>query len=146
MLLRSLPLALLDAANRAGRAAGRAVLVQSTAAGPRRRPDRAGRLYTLVERGVEDGRPVERARLVGAVARALVAERDWPPVRALAAAPALRAIVSNVTEAGFRADPDDARAPADDAAGRAPAGFVGKLAALLHARFRALAPRRRCCS
>jgi mannitol-1-phosphate/altronate dehydrogenase len=81
---------------------------------------------------------VERARLVGAVARALVAERDWPAVRALAAAPALRAVVSNVTEAGFRAHPDDARAPADDAAGRAPAGFVGKLAALLHARFRAL--------
>jgi tagaturonate reductase len=138
MLLRSLPLALLDAANRAGRAAGRAVLVQSTAAGLADALTAQDGLYTLVERGLEDGRPVERARLVGAVARALVAERDWPTVRALAATPALRAVVSNVTEAGFRAHPDDGRAPADDAAGRAPAGFVGKLAALLHARFRAL--------
>jgi len=138
MLLRSLPIALLDAANRAGRAAGRAVLVQSTAAGLADTLAAQDGLYTLVERGLEDGVPVERARLVGAVARALVAERDWPAVRELAAAPTLRAIVSNVTEAGFRAHPDDWRAPADDAAGRAPTGFVGKLVALLHARFRAL--------
>lgn len=138
MLVRSLPVALLDAANRAGRAAGRAVLVQSTPAGLADALTAQDGLYTVVERGLEGGVPVARTQLVGAVARALVAERDWPAVRHLAAAPTLRAVVSNVTEAGFRAGPDDGRAPADDAVGRAPAGFVGKLVALLHARFRAL--------
>jgi tagaturonate reductase len=138
MLLRSLPLALLDDANRAGRAAGRAVLVQSTGGGNAEAFGAQEGLYALVERGLADGAPVERARLVGAVSRALDARRDWAAVRAAAATPALRVVVSNVTEAGFRAHPADGHAAADDAAGRAPEGFVGKLVALLHARYRVL--------
>src|SRR2546430_16254092 len=61
-------------------------------------------LFTLVERGLEHGAPVERTRLVGAISRALVADAEWPAVRDVVARPELQVIVSNVTEAGFRSD------------------------------------------
>jgi len=35
-------------------------------------------LFTLVERGLEHGAPVERMRLVGAISRALLADAEWP--------------------------------------------------------------------
>src|SRR5258708_34317002 len=76
-------------------------------------------LFTLVERGLEHGAPVERTRLVGAISRALLADTEWPAVRDLVVRPELRVIVSNVTEAGFRMD----------------GSFPARLTDLLHARF-----------
>src|SRR2546430_12445359 len=66
-------------------------------------------LFTLVERGLEHGAPVERTRLIGAISRALIADAEWPAARDLVARPELQVIVSNVTEAGIRTD---ARLPA----------------------------------
>lgn len=76
-------------------------------------------LFTLVEQGLENGARVDRARLIGAISRALVADTDWDAVRALVARPELQVIVSNVTEAGFRSD----------------APFPARLLDLLRARF-----------
>ena len=76
-------------------------------------------LFTLVERGLEHGAPVERTRLIGAISRALTADAEWPAVRDLVARPELQVIVSNVTEAGFRPD----------------SGFPARLTDLLHTRF-----------
>ena len=102
MLLRALCAESVDAANRARAFNGRIVVVQSTAQGNARAMNAQDGLFTLVERGLQNGAPVERTRLIGSIARALVADTEWEAARAVAARPELRVIVSNVTEAGFR--------------------------------------------
>ena len=104
MLLRALCAASVDAANRAGRSAGRIVVVQSTPHGHARALNDQDGLFTLVERGLENGERVERTRLIGAISRALRADTEWDTVREIAARPELQVIVSNVTEAGFQID------------------------------------------
>lgn len=126
MLLRALCAASVDAANRSGGFHGRIVVVQSTPQGNARALNSQDGLFTLVERGLRNGAPVDHSRLIGAVSRALVADADWPAVRAAVAQPELQVIVSNVTEAGFRLDDD---APTSHAS------FPTRLTDLLHARF-----------
>ncbi|HET9706871.1 MAG TPA: tagaturonate reductase [Gemmatimonadales bacterium] len=101
MLLRALSAAAVDASVRQGRAAGRIVVVQSTPQGAASAVNAQGGLFTLVERGLENGAPVDRSRLIGSISRALVADTQWDAVRAVVARPELQVIVSNVTEAGF---------------------------------------------
>jgi tagaturonate reductase len=136
MLLRALCVASVDAANRVGAFNGRMVVVQSTAHGSAGAINAQDGLFTLVERGLRDGSPIERTHVIGAVSRALVADTEWPAVRAAAAQPELQVIVSNVTEAGFRLDGDLARPGATGAC--APAGFPAKLVDVLHTRFERL--------
>src|SRR5438034_8125801 len=97
MLLRALCAASIDAANRAGAFNGRLVVVQSTPQGNARAINTQDGLFTLVERGLQNGAPVERTRLIGSISRALVADAEWAAVRQVAARPELQAIVSNVT-------------------------------------------------
>jgi len=122
MLLRALSAAAVDAANQRGRFNGRIVVVQSTPHGAARTMNAQSGLFTLVERGLENGVPVERARVVGSISRALAADTQWDAVRAAVARPELQVIVSNVTEAGFRPD----------------GPFPGRLVDLLRNRFAAL--------
>src|SRR2546422_2119873 len=119
MLLRALCATFVDAANTAGTFSGRSVVIQSTPHGQARALNAQDGLFTLVERGLEHGAPVERTRLIGAISRALIADAEWPAVRDLVARPELQVIVSNVTEAGFRPD----------------ASFPARLTDLLHTRF-----------
>jgi len=122
ILLRALSATAVDAANRQGRFNGRIVVVQSTPHGVARNMNAQHGLFTLVEQGLENGATVDRARLIGAISRAVVADTEWDAVRALVARPELQVIVSNVTEAGFRRD----------------APFPARLLDLLRARFAAL--------
>ena len=122
MLLRALCAASVDAANRAGRLAGRIVVVQNTPHGNARALNAQDGLFTLVERGLESGRRVERTSLIGAISRALVADTEWEAVRKIVARPEIQVIVSNSTEAGFRID----------------AVFPARLTDALHARFELL--------
>lgn len=94
MLLRALCDAAVDAANRAGKRAGRIVVVPSTPQGTQRADAIKAQdgLFTLVERGLSGGERVERVTLIGAIS---------PRVVEL---PELRVIISNVSEAGFRSD------------------------------------------
>jgi tagaturonate reductase len=119
MLLRAVCAASVDAANSAGTFSGRIVVVQSTPQGQASALNAQDGLFTLVERGLADGAPVDRARLIGSISRALIADTEWPAVHDLVARPELQVIVSNVTEAGFR--PDGA--------------FPARLTDLLHTRF-----------
>jgi len=119
MLLRALCAASVDAANRAGAFNGRIVVVQSTPHGHARTINAQDGLFTLVERGLQNGAAVERSRLIGSLSRALVADAEWDAVCEVAARPELQVIVSNVTEAGFRLE----------------AGFPARLTDVLRARF-----------
>jgi tagaturonate reductase len=141
MLLRALPAALVDAATRAGDFDGRIVVVQSTARGWAAALNAQSGLFTLVERGVQRGELVDRSRLIGSVSRALVADREWGAVRAVAADPKLRVIVSNVTEAGFRlvgADLEPGGGAVRPNEPTAPKSFPAKLTDVLYHRFRRL--------
>jgi tagaturonate reductase len=89
-------------------------------------------LFTVLLRGIENGREVQSRRLVSCVRTAIDPYADWPAMRALAARPSLRFVVSNTTEAGI-ADVEEAFAPET-----CPTSFPAKVAALLHARFEAL--------
>jgi len=122
MLLRALVADAVDVANRAGASAGRIVVVQSTPRGNADTLNAQDGLFTLVERGLENGKRIERTRLIGAISRALQADTAWDAVRDTALAPEMRAIVSNVTEAGFRID----------------SRFPARLTDLLYARFERL--------
>lgn len=122
MLLRALCASSVDAANRAGAFNGRIVAVQSTPQGRARAINAQDGLFTLVEQGLQNGAPVQRTRLIGSIARALVADTEWEAVREIVAQPELQVIVSNVTEAGFRRE----------------AAFPARLTDVLRARFERL--------
>ena len=121
MLLRALCVAAVDSANRTGARAGRVVVVQSTAEGAARAQalNAQDGLFTLVERGLSDGKPLERTSVIGAISRALSADSQWDTVLDVAAQPEIRVIISNVSEAGFKID----------------APFPARLTEALHARF-----------
>jgi len=107
--------------------APRIIAVETTGSGMAARLAAQGSAYHLVVRGLVDGRPVERVTRISAIDRTIDARADWPAVLAAACDPDLRAIVSNVTEAGYVTDPDPATPPATGA-------YPGKLLALLLAR------------
>lgn len=111
-------------------------MVSSTAEGDRRVAHlnaRGGR-FTLAYRGVEsDGSVVDTWREVRSIQRALSAAADWPAVLETARDPAIRVVVSNVTESALKLadNPDDDRPDLSP-----PASFPAKLTQWLHARFR----------
>ena len=89
-------------------------------------------LYTVLARGIRDGKEIHERRVVGSVSDAFDAATAWDRALAYAADPGLEVIVSNTTESGIV----EADEPPPGAA--APASFPGKLAVLLQARFQAL--------
>ncbi|HYD32046.1 MAG TPA: tagaturonate reductase [Azospirillaceae bacterium] len=89
-------------------------------------------LYTVLLRGIENGREVEARRVVSCVSDALNPYAEWDRVTAHATSPALRFFISNTTEAGI-ADTEEPYTP-----GVCQNSFPAKVAALLHARYRAL--------
>ena len=132
--LRAFVDTLVSELNAAGRNVGQIVVVQSTGDGDRaRRLNAQGGRFHVVVRGLEGGITVDRVQPVDSVARALAANAEWNAVVAVACAPALRAVVSNTTEAGFTLDAADASAPQSEAA---PRSYPARLLALLRARVR----------
>lgn len=121
----------LQLADVAGDHVGRVVAVQ-------RKPDhrsaaftRQDGLYTLILRGIENGQPTERKRIIASISDSLSAETEWNQVIAAAVRPSTRVIVSNVTETGLALGPSDAISD------HPPLGFPGKLTQLLHKRWQA---------
>ncbi|WP_428391446.1 tagaturonate reductase [Lichenicoccus sp.] len=85
-------------------------------------------LYTVLVRGLQDGREIDERRIVSSVSDAFSAADGWNRALAYAADPALEIIVSNTTESGIV----DVEEPPPGAT--APASFPAKLTALLAAR------------
>jgi tagaturonate reductase len=120
---------MLERMNRAGVFNGRAVLIQPIAQGLADAINAQDGLYTVVLRGRQDGHIVDSRELVAAVSRCVDPYRDFEAFLACAAAPDIRFVVSNTTEAGIRTD------PADTLTARPAPSFPGKLTQLLYARF-----------
>lgn len=118
----------LDAANRAGRFAGRVVMVGSTGSGRDRVLAEQDGLFTLSVQGIEDGAPVHEQRVIGSVSRALSAVDEWDAVLECARNPLLELVFSNTTEVGIVLDEDDRPEMAP------PRSFPGKLTRFLYER------------
>jgi len=58
-------------------------------------------IYTLAMRGIEDGKPVEKMKVITSVSRCINAYRDYEALMALARSEALEVVISNTTEAGI---------------------------------------------
>lgn len=121
-------------ANAEGQRAGRVVVVQSTGAERANLLNRQGGRYGVLVRGLWEGREVDRTEESASVSRALVADRRWDGVLAVARAPELRLILSNTAEAGYALDPADRPGDAP------PRSFPGKLLLVLRARWEAGLP------
>jgi len=88
-------------------------------------------LYTLLLRGLKDGKPVTREKIVTCVTRGINPYADYDSLLALARSSRLRFAVSNTTEAGI------AYRPGETLSDQPPVSFPGKVTAFLYERFRA---------
>src|SRR5205814_7158109 len=90
--------------NRRGAFGGRVVAVQPIAAGMAKQINAQDGLYTLLLRGLSDGRIVEQREIVSALSRCIDPYQDFDAFIACAANPDLRYVVSNTTDAGIKVD------------------------------------------
>lgn len=129
VLLRGLPDYFIDRANSCGMFNGRIVVVKSTGNGGTDAFEQQDGLYTLLERGFEDGKQIERACINASISRVLSANEQFDEILACAANPGLQLIISNTTEVGISLVEEDAVA-------ERPVSFPGRLLAFLLERYR----------
>ncbi|MGN6530505.1 MAG: tagaturonate reductase [Ginsengibacter sp.] len=129
-LLRGLPDYFIDKANRQGIFNGRIVVVKTTSKGDSKAFEKQDCLYTICERGIENGEKVEDNIISSAISRVLIANDEWEHVLKCAHNEHLDVIISNTTEVGIRQiDENVHRYP--------PVSFPGKLLSFLYERFTA---------
>ncbi|MBR2824632.1 MAG: tagaturonate reductase [Clostridia bacterium] len=98
----------IDIANEKTDFNGSVVLVKPIAFGNLDRFHQQDCRYTVILRGLENGEPVEKTRLITSVSDAVDAGAEYEKYAAYAKEPSLRFIVSNTTEAGIVLDREDA--------------------------------------
>lgn len=111
---------------------GRIAVVQPVRQGLIDRLNAQEGLYTLLVRGIQDGKMIEDARVITALSQGINPYDSWKEVVKLASKESLRFIISNTTEAGiaYVAETYDGS--------KSPESFPAKVTALLLERFRAL--------
>jgi tagaturonate reductase len=129
VLLRGLPDYFIDKANKQGLFNGRIVVVKSTDQGGTDVYTEQDGLYTLLEKGIENGLPVERTTINASISRVVSAKTEWQAVLDCAANPDIQIIISNTTEVGITL-------LASDANSLLPESFPGKLLHFLMERYR----------
>lgn len=129
ILLRGLPDFFIDKANRMGIFNGRVVMVKSTSKGDATLFDSQDGLYTLCEKGIIDGKKIEKNTINSSISRVLIAQNDWKQILECAKNKELKIIISNTTESGIRLI-------SDDISHYPPVSFPGKLLAFLYERFK----------
>jgi tagaturonate reductase len=127
-LLRGLPDYFIDKANSMDIFNGRIVVVKTTSRGDAAAFDRQDGLYTLCERGIDDGETVEENIIISSVSRVFIAQNDWTEILECAHNEDMKIIISNTTEVGIQLVNDDIRR-------HPPVSFPGKLLAFLYERF-----------
>lgn len=111
---------------------GRIVVVQSTEGNRAALLNAQGGKYHVVFRGLADGVEIDRTLAIRSISRALIAKSEWSEVIHVARSPALRAVISNTTEAGYSlVDNDDPEMPRS---------FPARLLCVLKARYLAGLP------
>jgi len=120
---------MVDKANAAGVYDGSIVAVQPIGQGMAKELMAQDCRYTVILRGIMDGKEVNDASVVGSMSRCLSPYADFEAFLALADQPGMRFVVSNTTEAGI------AYSAADRPTDRPPASYPAKLALLLHRRW-----------
>jgi tagaturonate reductase len=131
VLLRGLPDYCIDRANAQGLFNGRIVVIKSTSTGGTDAFEQQDGLYTVLERGIQNGEAVHRNTIISAVSRVLSAKDEWSEILRCAVNPDIQVVISNTTEVGIVLDPGDANADQ-------PASFPGRLLAILMERHRVL--------
>ena len=116
--------------NKQGLFNGRVVVVQPIAQGLVDKLNEQDGLYTLILRGLENGKPMEKKEIISSISRGINPYTDWAAYLACAENPEMEFIVSNTTEAGIAFDANDSMESTP------PASFPGKLTAFLYHRFR----------
>jgi tagaturonate reductase len=131
VLLRGLPDHFIDLANKQGMFNGRILVVKSTATGGTDAFARQDGLYTILEKGVVNGKIQEHTYINAAISRVLSAAEQWSEILAAAANPDLQIIISNTTEVGIVWDEADVTTTV-------PVSFPGRLLAFLEERYRVM--------
>ena len=132
VLLRGLPDYFIDKANKQGVFNGRIVVVKSTDGGDVTTFEKQDGLYTICERGIEEGIKQEENIVCSSVSRVLSAKNEWDKILECAHNPQMKIIISNTTEVGIELVQDDIkRYP--------PVSFPGKLLSFLYERYKAFA-------
>ena len=129
VLLRGLPDYFIDKANKQGLFNGRIVVVKSTDQGGTDAYAAQDGLYTILEKGIENGLPIERTTINASISRAVSAKTEWQSVLDCAANPDIQIVISNTTEVGITL-------VASDANSLLPESFPGKLLHFLIERYR----------
>ena len=122
---------MVDVANGAGLMNGEVIMAQPLERGMADLMKAQDQLFTVLLRGVQNGRPVQSKRLVSCGRETLNPYAQWDAMLATMRDPALRFVVSNTTEAGI------AYVEEPLAEGVCPANFPAKVTALLLERFKA---------
>lgn len=120
---------MVDSMNEQGLFDGSVVVVQPIEQGLIETLNEQNGLYTLYLRGLQDGRIVEKKRIVTSISRGINPYADFDAYMNMAESSDLRFVISNTTEAGIAYSPDDR--PED----QPPVSFPGKLAVFLYRRF-----------
>lgn len=115
--------------NQKGEFNGRIAVVQPIARGMIRELNQQNGLYTLLMRGVENGKVVERTELINAISRGINPYIHFADFLACAHNADLRFVVSNTTEAGIVYKPEDKLSDTPQAS------FPGKLTRFLLERY-----------
>lgn len=124
---------MIDGANERGDYEGSIVLCQpiENSEGLRDIMNRQDNVYTLVMRGKENGKAVEREKVITSVSRCINAYSDYRQMMELAESADLEVIVSNTTEAGIVYKPNNHLVDCP------PESFPAKVCKFLYKRFKA---------
>ena len=121
---------MIDKSNEAGKFGGMVQLVQPLPQGMADFINRQDGLYTLILRGMENGKAAEYKRIITCVKGCLKTDSEWQKVVECACLPSLEVVFSNTTEAGIEYKPE-AYEP-----GKTPVTYPAKLTSLLFERFK----------
>ncbi len=101
VLLRALPDYYIDEANKKSVFNGRVVIVKSTTKENTDVFSQQDGLYTILIRGVEEGKKVNRKIINASISRVLTANEHWKEILLFAETNELKIIISNTTEVGI---------------------------------------------
>jgi len=108
---------------------GRVVVVQPIPQGLVDKLNEQDGLYTLLLRGLKDGKPTEIKEIISSVSRGINPYTQWEEYLKCAENPDIEFVISYTTEAGISYDKDDSLDK------KPPVSFPGKLTAYLYHRF-----------